>query len=199
LVNKTLFHGSNLLFQKFDDSKARIQNDLYGGGVAYFTTSEQIAEGYAKSMYKSAIQKKLPNALEIIYRIDLTIGKLFDVEDTFTGKDLTQFYKRTEVEQFARGAGLLYYGVDKYDVMSQLDEGDLSLSGDEVFKGLSGGMNRTAAARDKLKSLGYTTLKYVGGLLMGVPRHDVYLAYYAKDIKMVSYKIGKPLNPTGFK
>jgi hypothetical protein len=66
-----------------------------------------------------------------------------------------------------------------------LKSGDLSLTGDEVFKGLSRGMVNTAKARQKLIDLGYDGLRYNGGKNMQMAtEHDVYLAYDAGDIQI---------------
>ena len=44
-----LYHGTNQLFDKFEQSKSRVLNDYYGGGVAYFTDTLKVAHTYAKS------------------------------------------------------------------------------------------------------------------------------------------------------
>ena len=76
-------------------------------------------------------------------------------------------------------------GVDKYSVMAKLKSGNLELTGEEVFKGLSRGMVNTAKARQKLISLGYDGLRYNGGVNMNMAtKHDVYLAYNANDIRI---------------
>lgn len=35
-----VYHGSNILFKKFDQNKARLVNNFYGGGLAYFTDDQ---------------------------------------------------------------------------------------------------------------------------------------------------------------
>jgi hypothetical protein len=61
------------------------------------------------------------------------------------------------------------------------------LTGDQVFKGLSKGMNRTADARDYLMSKGYDGLRYNGGVNMDMAtKHNVYLIYNVKNVKMVN-------------
>lgn len=62
----------------------------------------------------------------------------------------------------------------------------MKLTGDEVFKGLSKGMNTTAKAREHLISKGYDGLRYNGGVNMGMAKkHNVYLVYDANDIKII--------------
>jgi hypothetical protein len=171
------YHGSNAKFPKFDQGKARIINDFYGGGVAYFTSNRDIAKTYARSMAKSK------GGDQYIYEVDLNMKKIFDVDHKFTGKELTKFFDAKEAEDFARGAGLLKMGSDRFVVIGKLKDGDYELTGDQVFRGLSRGMVNTAKARQKLISLGYDGLRYNGGLNMDTAvKHDVYLAYDASDI-----------------
>jgi hypothetical protein len=175
-----LYHGTNQRFVKFEQSKARIANDYYGGGVAYFTDNLDIAKGYASSMQKKSGGDKL------IYQVVLNIMKLFDVDQKFSGKDLMAFIDKKSSEEFARGAGLLSLGSDKYKVLDELESGRMVLTGDQVFKGLSQGMNKTAQAREKLKKLGYDALRYNGGA-MGITaqKHNVYIAYDANKIRII--------------
>jgi hypothetical protein len=172
-----LYHGSNALFNKFDQGKARIVNDFYGGGVAYFTSNKDVAKTYANAMVKAK------GGVKYIYEVEVNISKIFDVDDTFTGKELTKFFNDKDAEEFARGAGLMKAGTDRYDVLSKIKDGAYKLTGDEVFKGLSKGMSFTARARQKLIALGYDGLRYNGGLNMqAATKHDVYLVYNASDI-----------------
>lgn len=173
------YHGSGSRFDKFEQSKARIANDFYGGGVAYFTDDLSVAKTYAKSMAKKT--KNDP----FIYTVKVQFRKLFDVDHVFTEKNLLDILPK-DIENFARGAGLLGLDSDKYAVISNLKAGKFSLSGDQVFKGLSKGMNTTAKARDHLRSKGYDGLRYNGGVNMGMAtKHNVYLSYEAKNIKIL--------------
>jgi hypothetical protein len=174
-----VYHGSNAVFKKFEQNKARILNDYYGGGVAYFTGNREVAGTYAGAM------KRKYGGEKYIYEVDLNLSKVFDVDHKFTGKELTQFFDDKDADDFARGAGLMKAGVDKYSVMAKLKSGNLELTGEEVFKGLSRGMVNTAKARQKLISLGYDGLRYNGGVNMNMAtKHDVYLAYNANDIRI---------------
>lgn len=179
------YHGSNSIFSKFDQGKARIVNDFYGGGVAYFTSDIQVAQSYARTMFRSK------GGDMIVYECELNLSKIFDVDDTFTGTNLTMFYDKKSMEDFARGAGLLKAGVDKYNVLARLEGGHMELTGEQVFRGLSKGMVNTAAARHKLMQLGYDGLRYNGGLNMNMARkHSVYLVYRASDIRILKrYRI----------
>ena len=175
-----LYHGSNAVFTEFKQSKARIPNDFYGGGVAYFTSNYDVGVTYAKSMAKSKGGKP------VVYEVDVRIKNIFDVDDVFTGQDLKDILPK-DTEEFARGAGLLGMNADKFTVIVRLEMGKLKLSGKEVFMGLSKGMNQTAKARDHLISKGYNGLRYNGGENMGMAtKHDVYLIYKAKDAKILS-------------
>lgn len=174
----TLYHGTNQRFAQFEQSKARLVNDFYGGGVAYFTDSLDVAKTYAKGAAKKGGDK-------LIYKVTLSINKLFDVDQTYTSGELTHFFEARDVEAFARGAGLLSLGADKYSVMYELEKGLMRLTGEQVFRGMSQGMVKTAAARDRLKRLGYDALRYNGGVNMSqAQKHNVYIAYDASRIKI---------------
>jgi hypothetical protein len=170
------YHGSNSVFDKFDQGKARIVNDFYGGGVAYFSDSTKVAITYAQSMSRKS-------GKPVVYEVDLKLKKVFDVDHTYTGKELIKFVEKDDAESFARGAGLMTARDDKYTVMGKLKSGDYELTGEQVFRGLSRGMNQTAKARQILIDLGYDGLRYNGGVNMGMAtKHSVYLAYDAKSI-----------------
>lgn len=189
-----LFHGSNQSFDKFSQSKARLLNDYYGGGVAYFTNDPKVAQTYAVSMVRKY------GGDRYIYNVDLRFKKMFDVDEKFTGKELSKFFTgRSEIEAFARGASLLSYNSDKYAVMGALELGHMTLTGEQVFKGLSRGMNQTAAARSVLVKLGYDTLRYNGGSNMGAAKHNVYITYKPDNVlikqKHIMNKEGEVIPP----
>lgn len=187
--NITGYHGTNARFKQFDQKQARIVNDFYGGGVAYFTSNSSVAITYAKSMVKT---KK--SGEPFVYECKLTLNKIFDVDHKFTGKELTQFFTKETADDFARGAGLMKLGGDdSFTVLSKLKSGDMTLTGEQVFKGLSRGMVNTAKARQKLIELGYDGLRYNGGVNMDMAKkHDVYLVYNANDIEIKKvYKVIK--------
>lgn len=181
-----VYHGTNVKFDKFDQGKARIPNDLWGGGVAYGTDSLDIAIGYANSMYKKKGGQRL------VLELEMNLHKIFDIEHRFTGDELKPFLENTKTEDFARGARLLKAGVDRYLILSQIENGTIIMTGEQVFYGLSGGGIHTARAREELKRLGYDGLRYNGGL-MGITtnqeHHNVYLAYYAAEVKILGYKV----------
>lgn len=174
----TVYHGTNANFSRFEQEKARIANDFYGGGVAYFTDDKNVAATYAKSMYN-----KNKEGDKFVYQVRLEVSKLFDVDAIFPPKELNKILKNTsEIEEFARGANLLTFNVDKFDIITKVQDETLKLTCDQVFKGLSKGMNQTAKAREKIKTLGYDSLRYNGGVNMGAQRHNVYLTYNSNKI-----------------
>lgn len=179
LENKALsgvvYHGTNARFDKFDQRKSRIVNDNYGGGVAYFTDGLSLAITYAKNMAKKS------GGEPIVYSVELSLKKLFDVDHMFTGKELVSVLP-TDIKDFARGAGLLGLNSDEYKVISSLKSGNITLSGEQIYKGLSKGNTQTAKARDHLIEKGYDGLRYN---IPTTPKQSVYLAYDAKDIKIV--------------
>ena len=176
--NGVVYHGSNAVFDKFDDKKARLANDFYGGGIAYFTDSKSVGESYARTMTKKY------SGLSTLYEVKLTITQLFDVDADFTGQNLLNLLPN-DVETFARSAGLLNFGSNKYKVLLDLKKGNITLTGNQIFKGLSAGQKNTAVTRDFLIKNKYDGLRYNGGQNMGMATtHNVYLAYYAKQIKI---------------
>lgn len=170
-----VYHGTNSRFDKFDQRKSRIVNDNYGGGVAYFTDGLNLAITYAKSMAKKQ------GGDPIIYSAELKLSKIFDVDHNFTGKELVDILP-TDVKEFARGASLLSLNTDEYKVLSDLKSGKTKLSGEQVYRGLSRGNTQTSKARDHLIEKGYDGLRYN---MLVTPKQSVYLAYDAKDIKIV--------------
>lgn len=46
-----LYHGSGYSFDDFDQKKARVADDFYGGGLAYLTSDTKVAITYAKSLW----------------------------------------------------------------------------------------------------------------------------------------------------
>jgi len=176
-VTITAYHGSGRLFKTFEQRYARILNDYMGGGIAYFTTDLDVAKTYAKSMAKTQ-----GTGTEYIYTVLLTMKNVFDVNSEFSGTDLVSMLP-TDLEQFARGAGILKYGVDRVKTLMDLKAGKISMSGERLFKGLSQGGVNTAKARDVLIAKGFDALRYNGGANMNMTtRHDVFIPYDASDI-----------------
>lgn len=176
----TVYHGTSFSFDAFSQGSARTKNDYYGGGIAYFTDSREIASQYAKA---STVLSKFTRKL--IYTVQLTFNKLFDVNDKFSGKELLKFIG-SNVEQFARAAGLLKLGVDKYQVLADLKSGRMELTGDDIFRGLSYGMKDVNKTAKKLQSMGYDCLRYNGGATKyGSIKHNVYVPYKQENIQII--------------
>lgn len=180
-VSIDAYHGSGSLFRKFDQKKARIPNDHMGGGVGYFTDNHDVAKTYARSMARSQ-RTDTPH----IYHTTLSMNNVFDVDHEFTGDKLKHVLPHeSEHEDFARGAGLMKYGSDRHQVLSDLRSGKTKLSGAQVFKGLSRGNVNTAKAREHLISKGYDGIRYNGGENMDMAtRHNVYMPYNADSISI---------------
>jgi len=180
-VNINAFHGSGRLFDKFDQGQARLQNDYYGGGVGYFTDNKNVAGTYARNMARSQ-KTNTPH----VYNTSLSMNNVFDVDHQFSGDKLKHILPHPkDHENFARSAGLLTAdGPDKYTVLARLASGNMSLSGDQVFKGLSNGMTNTAKARNHLMRKGYDGLRYNGGVNMDSEPHNVYIPYNANSINI---------------
>ena len=191
-VTVDVYHGTGRRFNKFDQRQARIPNDHMGGGVAYFTDNLDVGKTYAKSMART--QK---TDTPYIYHTTLNMNNVFDVDHEFTGEKLKNILPDDprEHEDFARGASLLKMGDDKYSVLNKLRNGDMNLTGAQVFRGLSRGNVNTAKARDHLISKGYDGIRYNGGENMGMAtRHNVYMPYNADSISInkVSKIVKKP-------
>ena len=190
-VSVDVYHGSGKLFRKFDQQNARIPNDFYGGGQGYFTDHKGVGTQYAKAM-----SKYHKTNTPYLYHTTLKMNNVFDVDHHFTGDKLKHVLPDDPKhhEDFARGAGLLHVGADKYDVLAKLKSGSLKLTGKQVFNGLSGGVN-TAKAREHLIKKGYDGLRYNGGENMEAVKHNVYIPYNASSIKINKIsKIVKPAN-----
>jgi len=172
-----VYHGTNQEFSQFSQDKAKITNDYYGGGAAYFTPDLSVARIYAKTAVKKSGGK------EIIYRAQLSLNKVFDVDQHYTGKELISILP-TNLEQFARGAGLLNFGADRFEVLASLKDGTASLTGGQIFKGLSSGMINTAKARETLKKRKFDGLRYNPVLHANRTPHEVYIAYEARNIRI---------------
>jgi len=173
----TLYHGTNSNFNQFSSEKSRVANDFFGGGVAYLADSKGVALTYAKSMTR--IKK---SGEPIIMTVGVNFRKVFDIDSDFTGKELISLLP-DNLETFARGAGLLKLGVDKYQLLNNLKNGRITLTGKQIFMGLSQGMSKTSLARDFLISKGYDALKYNG--LDTSNNHSVYIAYDNDDLKIL--------------
>jgi hypothetical protein len=171
----TVYHGTNAHFDKFDQRKSRIINDNYGGGVAYFTDSINLANTYARSMTKKH------GGEPIVYSVELKLNKMFDVDYEFTGKELVDVLPN-DIKDFARGAGLLGLDADEYKVISNLKTGNMKLSGEQVYRGLSKGNTQTMKAREHLIEKGYDGFRYN---IPMTPKQSVYLAYNANSIKII--------------
>lgn len=169
------YHGTNTRFSEFEQSKARIVNDYYGGGIAYFTDTLDIAKSYASFMFRKFGGEKF------VYEVEIRFNKIFDVDEKYSGDMLKRLVGSTP-DAFARGAGLLKLGADKYALLAQLQSGKMELTGDQVFRGLSNGMQNTSRAREALKSAGFDGLRHNGGVAMGGQKHNVYLAYEARNV-----------------
>jgi hypothetical protein len=180
-VSVNVYHGSGRSFRKFEQRHARIANDHFGGGIGYFTDNHEVAKTYARSMARR------PDATAPhVYHTTLNMNNVFDVDHEFSGEKLKNLLPDNpdHHEQFARAAGLLTLGGDdKYTVLNKLRNGNLSLSGAQVFKGLSKGNVDTAKTRQHLISKGYDGIRYNGGENMNMEtRHNVYIPYNANSI-----------------
>lgn len=183
-----VFHGSNSKFKEFSIKAKRVENDFFGGGIAYFTDDQKVALTYSRAMtYRYG-------GTEYLYKAELSLQNIFDVNHAFTGAGIQKFFAHIKPEDFARGAGLLGNGADRLDVITRLKMGNITMTGQEVFKGLSRGNVNSASAEKILKELGYDGLRYNGGDNMSAGRHNVYLPYYTKDIKILNvFKVNRKI------
>jgi hypothetical protein len=178
-VNVDVWHGTGRRFSQFKQEHSRIPNDFYGGGIGYFTSDKDVGKTYAKSAAKTQ-----GTGTPLLYQTSLKMNNVFDVDHQFTGEKLKNILPpASQHEDFARGAGLMGLNADKYKVLDDLRTGKMSLSGEQIFKGLSRGMVNTAGARRHLISKGYDGLRYNGGVNMQMAKkHDVYIPYNAGGI-----------------
>jgi len=173
-----LHHGTGHHFDRFSSAFARVKNDYYGGGDAYLTDDPEVAKGYAKAGKSRG--GKAPQIMDV----DVHMKRVFDVDHVYTGPHLQALLPK-DLEAFARHARLLKLGDDKHAVLGRLRAGQMRLTGDQLFRGLSDGMVNTAKARELLKRAGYDGLRYNGGLVTGGKRHSAYVVYDARNTKVV--------------
>lgn len=171
-----LYHGSGHLFKHFDSGKARIKNDLFGGGAGYLTNNHDVAKGYAKAGKKATGQG-------YIYHVKAKMKNTFDVDHDFSGEHVSKMLP-DDVDKFARGAGLMKFGTDRIKVLSDLKSGKTGLKGHQIFNGLSDGGVNTYKAREHLKKHGYDSLRYNGGNITQGVKHDVYIPYDSGSMKI---------------
>lgn len=171
------YHGTDILFDKFSKDFAKIRNDNYGGGVAYFTDKQSIAITYAIS------QAKKTNRTPLIYVTELRFNKLFDCDSILTGERLIKILP-SDLEGFAKGARLLNSTTNKYEIISKLKDGILSIYGNDFWNGISQGNTKTSDARKYLERNGFDGLKYNSPILHGSTPHAVYLPYVDSCIKI---------------
>lgn len=179
IESQLFYHGTASVFSRFEQSKSRVPNDYYGGGVAYFTSDKKVAITYAKSA-----ARQTPERVGRVYTCKLKIKNTFDVDSKFSGKELLNLLPK-DLESFARGANLLSLNTPIYSIIGKLKTGNIELSGDQIFRGLSQGMVQTKKAREYLKSKGFDSLRYNGGINMNAKEHDVYIVYDSNDIEIL--------------
>lgn len=178
-----LYHGSPRNFDQFSQEFSRSANDNFGGGLAYLTTSKDVAKVYAKAGLKRTLKD---GASPIVYSVKTNFKKVFDVDDEFEGNELKKFLPK-DLDKFARAAGLIKFSDSPYLVKSKLSNGTIKVSGDQIFKGLDKVLGGSAKARDQIIRLGYDSLRYNGNAGSSIaPDHDVYIAYKASSLKIIS-------------
>lgn len=191
-ISAEMWQGTNARFDRFDQRMARVQNDLYGGGVGYFTDSLEVAKGYATSSLK---RKGVPiDSTPYIYKVNLTLDNVFDVGKTYDGDFVSSFLKNTDygtAEQFLRNAGLAKMGSDLAGNIGNLRRGELQMSGDQIFNAIGEQSKNSSKARDILIKRGFDGLTHPGGLRGGTKGlHTVIIAYDSDKIQILErYKL----------
>lgn len=182
-----VYHGTASHFDQFDDTKARSPNDLYGGGIAYFTDSFPIAQSYSRAAKR---RKNMPKDSEpTVIKAQLNLKKTFDIDQLYSSDIVKKIIKISNIkmEDFLRGAGLLRLGgKDQYQLETELDRGELKLTGKQIFYGISGGGAKSTHAREILKKAGFDSLRYTGGEIMGGEKHNVWLPFYKEQINILT-------------
>lgn len=194
----TVYHGTAARFDEFGQENARVENDYFGGGLAYFTSSRRVAYGYARSAMLRT-KSKIPY---IIY-VGVQFDKLFDARNTskWSGERVLAFIQEVglrsdQVEAFIRGAGLLdmssLQGRSPHVVKSAFMSGKIELDGESIFMALSRVLGNMAQARKKLMSLGYDGLCHIGGEItkdkLNRGKHTVFISYDKKTIRSFDRK-----------
>lgn len=177
-----LYHGTSGQFTKFSQASARSANDLWGGGVGYFTDDEGIAQSYARAANKRTKKG------ETVMKVKLSVSNPFDTTKEYSGKETLEYFNKSgmKAEDFLRFAGKMNLGADKFVLAAKLKSGELGMTGAEIFKGLSRNQMAGSAARDLLIKMGHDSLLYSGGDNMGGKKHNVYIAYDPNKITITS-------------
>lgn len=190
------YHGTAIKFDSFDGGKARVSNDYYGGGFAYFTSNKTVAVGYAKSA-----MIRLKSNTPYVIEVELNFKRLFDATDNQIDvsqlKDIVDSLGN-KLESFARGAGLLNFGTSIPLVLSDLKAYKAKMTGAQFFAGLSRAYGSMENARKFLQLRDYDGLKHTGGQVtrdkMGTPDHIVYIVYDPAVIESFKrFKVPKEL------
>lgn len=171
-VEVNVYHGTGHgPITEIDPDKAKIKNDLFGGGQGYFTDHHGMAKSYAKGPNPHILHAKLK------------MKHVFDVDHKFSGDSLKRLLPK-DTRKFASHAGLLNAGNAEHAdrILNCLERGETELTGSQVFHGLSEGGTKTKKARHHLQKNGYTGLRYNGGQLFGGTPHNVYIPYNKEDI-----------------
>jgi len=178
----TVYHGTGSDFDMFSSEFARVANDYYGGGVAYFTDNVEVAHGYASDGQK----RDGSTGTKILMTVEITPSKIFDVDAMIPGPDVTRLMGKTKPEEFLRAAGMLNINSDKFSLIGKIKNERLEMTGDQLFKALSMGQVKSSRARNALKAAGYDALRYNGGIQTQGVHHNVYIMYNASAIRVIS-------------
>lgn len=173
-VTVNVFHGTGAgPITHFDPEKAKIKNDYFGGGAAYFTDHSDVGKTYAKG--------KNPHLIHAT----LSMNHVFDVDHSIEGEHLKKLLPK-DTRKFATHAGLLHAGNMEHTdrILNDLENGTTKLTGKQFFDGLSEGGTKTTKARNHLMKNGYDGLRYNGGQLFGGTPHNVYIPYKHESIKI---------------
>ena len=96
----------------------------------------------------------------------------------------SEFAEKTQKNQhsdslpFLSNARLITFGTDRSELISKFKSGELSLKGDNLFRGLSDGMKNTSKVKDILLKMGFDSLKYK------IDTNVVYISFSDQNIKI---------------
>jgi hypothetical protein len=149
-----LFHGSTVEINSANQLDSRPIGSMDYGGVVYLTASFNLASRLARS-------KRATSGHVYVTSVNVPIERALDLDVQFPALELRKLIRdRHHAEEFARSARIVRYGNPEPDLIDKIADGEIEISGEQAFLGLSRAGSVTSSARTKLSRLGYDAVRY---------------------------------------
>lgn len=185
-VSGVFYHGSGNDFDKFEQSASRSKNDLFGGGVAYFTDNIDVARSYSTN---AARRRDSLDQTKILYTVRLNLKKAFDTTvKELDSKLVSQLIpdKPSEQDHFGRDLKVYKGDVNRHNFIFKIKSGEVKVSGEALWNAISSRGTNTVKGRNTLKSSGFDGLIYEGGHITRQVKHKVVIPYNPSSIKIIN-------------